>query len=135
MQLFVVSHLLPIAVLADLGDHVVARLVTDPVRREVVLVERAVKTDCIDVTLAPEGADAGTLLGDGEAGEAPLAAGVGARHAQAGQGGPLVEPVVLQGEHVHRALVAGAAQPLVPAAEVDAVDSRLRLTFLSNSFL
>ena len=77
---------------------------------------------------------------DGEAGEAPLAAGVGARHAQAGQGGPLVEPVVLQGEHVHRALVAGAAQPLVPAAEVDAVDAQVKdgtpaQTLFANSSL
>ena len=33
----------------------------------------------------------------------------------------------LEGKDVDGALVRGAAQPLVPAAEVDAVDSRLRL--------
>ena len=34
-------------------------------------------------------------------------------------------PVVLQGEDVDGALVGGAADPLVPRAEVDAVEERL----------
>ena len=36
----------------------------------------------------------------------------------------------LEGKDVDGALVRGAAQPLVPAAEVDAVDSRLKLNIL-----
>ena len=46
-------------------------------------------------------------------------------HPDAGEGGPLVEFVVLQREDVHGALVAAAAQPLVTAAEVDAVNAGL----------
>ena len=109
------SHSSPVAVLTQLGDHVVLGLVDDPVRTEVVVVEAPVQTDGRDVAAAHESADAGALLGDGEAGQTPLAAGVGPGHSYAGQGGPLVEPVVLQGEDVNRPLVAAAAQSLLAA--------------------
>ena len=119
------SHSCPVTVLTELRDHVVLGLVDDPVRTEVIVVEAAVQTDGGYVAAAHEGADAGTLLGHREAGQTPLTAGVGPGDPNTGQGRPLVQPVVLQGEDVDRPLVAAAAQPLLTAAEVDAVDAGL----------
>ena len=81
-----VSHGRPVAVLTELGDDVVLGLVDDAVSTEVIVVEAAVQTDGRDVSAAHEGADAGALLGDGEAGQTPLTAGIGPGDSDTGQG-------------------------------------------------
>merc|ERR550517_2181295 len=84
-----------------------------------------VQADSIDVTLASKCTDAGTLLGHCKASQTPLTSCISPGDAQRRQGCSFVESVVLESKDVDCALVGGAAKPLVPTAEVDAVDSRL----------
>ena len=83
----------PVAVLAELGDHVVLGLVADPVRREMIFMKGAVETDGGDVVVADEGTDAGALLRHGEARQRPLRPGVGSRHPYTRQCRPLGDSV------------------------------------------